>query len=105
MGLPSEAAQKTLAARIVAQGMTVRQAEAAAKDGRWSISTPRNILNDTQKKALEDPNVRAAVMEMERTLGTRVRLMGDDLHGKIIIEYNTSDDLERIYSWIVGRTR
>ena len=42
---------------------------------------------------------------LERALGTRVRLMGDDLHGKIVIEYHSPEDLDRIYDLIVGRTR
>ena len=42
---------------------------------------------------------------MERALGTRVRIIGDDLHGKIVIEYYTSEDLDRIYDLIVGRRR
>jgi hypothetical protein len=42
---------------------------------------------------------------MERALGTRVRLVGDDLHGKIVIEYHSPEDLDRVYDVIVGRKR
>jgi hypothetical protein len=42
-------------------------------------------------------------MEMERALGTRVRLTGDDMQGKIIIEYYSSEDLDRVYHKILGR--
>lgn len=40
---------------------------------------------------------------MERALGTRVRRAGDDKHGKIVVEYYTSQDLERIYGVIVRK--
>ena len=50
-----------------------------------------------------DPNVRAAVLEMERTLGTRVKVQGDEKRGKIEISYFSAEDLNRIYEWIVKR--
>ncbi len=103
LSLESEAAQKTVAARIVAQGLSVRQTEQIVKHGVSSPSTIRTASGKTSAEQAEDPNVRAAVMEMERALGTRVRMQGNDRRGKIMIEYNTTDDLERIYTWIVGR--
>jgi len=104
MGLGTEEAQRALAAQIVARGLTVRQTEDAAKGGVGRLRKPRTI-KDIEAAALRDPNVVAAVREMERALGTRVRLMGDDLHGKIVIEYHSPEDLDRIYDLIVGRTR
>jgi ParB family chromosome partitioning protein len=99
MGLGTEAAQKALAARIVAQGLSVRQTEALAKGESKKPVTIKTI----EAEVLRDPNVIAAVREIERALGTRVHLKGNDLRGKIIIEYNTSDDLDRIYAMLVGR--
>ncbi len=43
-----------------------------------------------------DPNVRAAQMEMERTLGMRVRIKDRNGKGRIVIEYATVDDYERV---------
>ena len=99
MGLTSEESQKTLAARIVAQGLSVRQTESLAKGEPQKTITHKAI----QTQAVQDPNVAAAVREIERTLGTRVRMQGDDLSGKIIIEYHSPDDLDRIYSILLGR--
>jgi ParB family transcriptional regulator, chromosome partitioning protein len=48
-----------------------------------------------------DPNVRAAQMEIERMLGLRVRIRDRKGKGKIVIEYATVDDYERV----VGRLR
>jgi ParB family chromosome partitioning protein len=43
-----------------------------------------------------DPNVRAAQLEMERTLGMRVRIRDRNGKGRIVIEYATVDDYERV---------
>jgi len=50
-----------------------------------------------------DPNVKAAISEMERTLGTKVRIIEKAKRGgRIEIEYYSAEDLDRIYSSIVG---
>jgi ParB family chromosome partitioning protein len=50
-----------------------------------------------------DPNVKAAIAELERVLGTRVRITGrPDSRGSIEIDYYSPEDLDRIYSLIVG---
>lgn len=104
LGLSTEEAQKTLAAQIVTRGLTVRQTEEIAKAGSKRPSSS-NTNKDVEAAARQDPNVVAAVREMERALGTRVRLVGDDLHGKIVIEYHSPEDLDRVYDVIVGRKR
>jgi ParB family transcriptional regulator, chromosome partitioning protein len=43
-----------------------------------------------------DPNVRAAQLELERVLGLRVRIKDRKGKGKIVIEYATVDDYERV---------
>jgi ParB family chromosome partitioning protein len=52
-------------------------------------------------KAPVDANVRAAALELERTLGTRVKILGDGRQGKIEISYFSAEDLNRIYDLIV----
>jgi ParB family transcriptional regulator, chromosome partitioning protein len=43
-----------------------------------------------------DPNVRAAQMDLQRLLGMRVRIRDRKGKGKIVIEYATVDDYERV---------
>jgi ParB family chromosome partitioning protein len=43
-----------------------------------------------------DPNVRSAQGELERLLGVRVRIKDKKGKGKIVIEYHTVDDYERV---------
>ena len=50
-----------------------------------------------------DPNVRAAQMDMERLLGVRVRIRDRKGRGKIVIEYSTVDDYERVVEMLRGR--
>ena len=99
LGLESETAQLQLAHLIVKQDLSVRQVEnlVAARG-----SKPQIKQEPTETPKL-DANVRAAVLEMERTLGTRVKVHGDEKRGKIEISYFSADDLNRIYEWIVKR--
>ena len=50
-----------------------------------------------------DPNVRAAQLELERMLGVRVRIRDRKGKGKIVIEYPTVDDYERVVEMLRGR--
>ncbi len=50
-----------------------------------------------------DPNVRAAQMDMERTLGMRVRIADRNGKGKIVIEYASVDDYERVTGMLRSR--
>lgn len=58
---------------------------------------------DSAKRKEMDPNTRAAARELERTLGTRVKIVGDQRRGRIEISYFSPDDLSRIYDLIVAR--
>jgi len=83
----------------VKHGLSVRQVENLVA-GRGSKPGKNENVPEAHKL---DPNVRAAVLEMERTLGTRVKVHGDEKRGKIEISYFSSEDLNRIYEWIVKR--
>ncbi len=50
-----------------------------------------------------DPNVRAAQLDMERTLGMRVKIDDRNGKGKIVIEYTSVDDYERVTSLLRGK--
>jgi ParB family chromosome partitioning protein len=94
-GLSTDA-QKSLARRVVEQGLTVRAVE------RIAAAAVEKPAPKPEPKPL-DPNTRAAVMEMERTLGTRVRIIeGKRDSGRIEIDYHDAVDLQRIYTAIMG---
>jgi ParB family chromosome partitioning protein len=50
-----------------------------------------------------DPNVRAAQLAMERILGMRVRIKDRNGKGKIVIEYASVDDYERVVEMFKGK--
>ena len=96
LGLDSEAAQVQLASRIARQGLSVRAVE--------NLVASRGAKPEAQKAGSKppiDPNVRAAALELERTLGTRVKILGDGRRGRIEISYFSAQDLNRIYDLIV----
>lgn len=97
LSLPSDELRRSLAERIVAQGLSVRQVERLTKR-----MTEKRDPPETLEDAI-DANVKAAIAEMERVLGTRVRIVEKtDQRGRIEIEYYSPEDLDRIYSVIVG---
>ena len=50
-----------------------------------------------------DPNVRAAQSELQRILGVKVKIRDRKGKGKIVIEYSTVDDYERVVEMIRGK--
>ena len=51
-----------------------------------------------------DPNVRAAQTELERVLGVRVRIRDRKGKGKIVIEYASLEDYDRVVGMLRGKT-
>jgi ParB family transcriptional regulator, chromosome partitioning protein len=51
-----------------------------------------------------DPNVRAAQLDLEQMLGVRVRIRDRKGKGKIVIEYHTVDDYERVVEMLRGKS-
>jgi ParB family chromosome partitioning protein len=97
LSLPSADLQREVAEKAIAQGWSVRQVE----------RTTRKMMEGRKPKHVDelhpDPNVRAAIQEMERVLGTKVRIVEKAKEkGRIEIDYHSIDDLDRIYAAIVG---
>ena len=95
LGLPNEEKQIEVANRAAAHGQSVRDVE----------RTVRRLTDQRGKPDSEvpsqDPNVKAAVKQLEETLGTRVRIVEkSEQRGRIEIEYYSQDDLQRIYGLI-----
>ncbi len=88
--------QLALADKTAAQGLSVRQVERTVRE----LNDPRR--GDNEERPI-DPNVAAALEKLEEVLGTKVRLVQRGRSGgKIEVEYYSDDDLDRIYTTIVG---
>jgi len=97
LSLPTAELQREVAEKSVAQGWSVRQVERLTQ----------RIMEDRKPKPVDevqaDPNVKAAIQELERVLGTKVKIIEKARQkGRIEIEYYSAEDLDRIYSTIVG---
>lgn len=101
LGLPTPELQIQLAEKTAAQGLSVRQVEALVRQ-LTEAPSPKTSKRD----APQDPNVRVAAEELEKTLGTRVRIVElTDQRGRIEIEYYSQEDLDRVFTLIVGGDR
>jgi ParB family transcriptional regulator, chromosome partitioning protein len=99
LGLPSSNDQVELAEKVVARGLSVRQAETMVKEATAERPRPGGSRREDPK----DPNVKAAIDELERALGTRVRIVElTDQRGRIEIEYYSQADLDRLFQHFVG---
>ena len=95
--LESEQAQLELCNKIIKRGLSVREAEYFVKRKMKGPSHGRPRKHSTEIRAVEE--------ELQRMLGTRVTLLHESKRGKIIIEYYSNDDLERLLNLFRGRAR
>ena len=102
LGLPEAEQQILMAERAAAQGLSVRQVETLVQE--MTSDRPRHGGGPSRKESNQDPNVRAAAEELERLLGTRVRIVElSEQRGRIEIEYYSQAELERIYDQLTGK--
>ncbi|MDE0102439.1 MAG: ParB/RepB/Spo0J family partition protein [Bryobacterales bacterium] len=94
LSLDTDAQKEALAERAVAEGMSVRQVEEAV----------RRVLKPAKPKPRKplDPNVSAALEELERVLQAPVRLRGTPEKGRLEIRYRSAEELAAIYDRVVG---
>jgi len=84
------ATQLLLAKKIAKDKLTVRDLEKEVEA----------ILGNKKKKkvaSLPSEELQDFISEMQRTLGTKVSVIGNDRKGRIYIDYYSQDDLDRIY--------
>ena len=94
--------QESIARRAIDEEWSVRQIEDFTRPGgvEGKHSRKAKAANDTPT---QDANVKFAIDELERVLGTRVRITAKGPNkGQIEIEYYSDDDLNRVYEAIVG---
>ena len=82
-----------IAERVITHGLTVRQTEEVVND--WLHPVDRKALKEL-KERLVDPNVREAEKELERALGVKVTITDRKGRGRIVLEYSSLEDYDRI---------
>lgn len=83
-----------LFARIVSEGISVREAESAAQD----LNAPSGGAHKAgpRPQKAKEPEIREVEERLIEALGTKVSVRGDGKKGVIAIEYYSLEDLERI---------
>jgi ParB family chromosome partitioning protein len=89
LGLDSPEAMILMAKRILIKALSVRQTEEAIAN---QLHPPEKV----EKVREVDPNVKEAERQLERVLGVRVTITDRKGKGKILLEYASLDDFDRI---------
>jgi ParB family transcriptional regulator, chromosome partitioning protein len=88
--LPAPEQMEKVARQIEAKKLSVRQTEDLVR----SLITPQEREAKAQKAV--DPNVRAAQLELQSTLGCKVEVADHKGKGKIVIHYSSLEDFDRV---------
>jgi len=96
LALQSEPLIVSACREVIGKGLSTREAEKLVRHLKFG--------KRRRREASLDPNLRSVVEEMQRALGTRVRLLpkSRSTKGKIEIEYYSLPDLERIIHTVTG---
>jgi len=99
--------------RLQDEGVILRVARKAAEE-HMSVEALEDLVREKAypvegqekkqgKARWVDPNVRAAQMSLERVLGMRVRIRDSRGKGKILIEYGSLEDFDRLVTVLGGK--
>jgi ParB family chromosome partitioning protein len=90
MGLDSPEAVLRLAKQAVQLSMSVRQVEGSV----YNLMHPQPAPPKAER--VLDPNVREAEQQLQRSLGLRVQIQDKNGKGKIVLEYKSLEDFDRV---------
>jgi ParB family chromosome partitioning protein len=96
LGLSSPQAMVNLAERVRRMSLSVRQTEEI-------VVRSLNPQAKVEKVREADPNVREAEKELERALGVRVTITDRRGRGKILLEYTSLEDFDRVLAALTGK--
>jgi ParB family chromosome partitioning protein len=115
LGTPDRALQEALVQRIVAEGLTVRALEELVRSDDPAETAPRRppgrdgstqgstteAAGRVGPKRLPEPGVLELEELLSAHLDTRVKVELHNRRGRLVVEFATLDDLERIYRAMV----
>lgn len=103
LGIKDEKLCYKAAKYAVANGLSVRELELSLRPSEDSPATQKRGKNKNSAPAQHNsPALVDAVDSMRRALDTKVSIFGSEERGKIEIEYYSRENLEDIYTRIVG---
>jgi ParB family chromosome partitioning protein len=96
LGTPDRAFQESLARRVVTEQLSVRAVEDAVRDRNELASPPVPPTGDRTTR-LRPPGILELEELLSNHLDTRVKVNLGNRKGRVVIEFATLEDLERIY--------
>jgi ParB family chromosome partitioning protein len=101
LGFADDTARCEWARRAVATGLSVRALEQAVADERGG-EKPRARKSSGGRRAVKDPNLRAAEERLSMRLGTPVEIRSRRRGGSIVIACSDQDELMRVFDLLMG---
>lgn len=98
LGLSTPEAQEALATRIVAEGMSVRATEEAVQLAGTEVEPKTRTI---RRKPITAPALRTLAENLSDHFDTRALVQLGKSKGKIVVEFASIDDLERIIAVMV----
>jgi ParB family chromosome partitioning protein len=95
LSVSDEKKQSKLCEKIIRKGLSVREAENLVK--------PAGAKRKTSAYRTTDPNTLAVEEQLQQALGTRVQIFHGKKRGRIVIDYFSTRDLERVTNIITNK--
>jgi ParB family chromosome partitioning protein len=83
--------------RILSEGLSVREVERLAQEVKAGVKVERRV-----QTKLSDPQINFIEQEMTKILGTKVKIKARGEKGKVVIDYYSPEDLDRVFNAIIG---
>jgi len=83
--------------RILSEELSVREVERLIKNLKSGIQVERR-----SQTILHDPQIKFIEQEMSKILGTKVKIKARGAKGKVVIDYYSAEDLDRIFNAVIG---
>lgn len=96
--IPDNKRQLAAAKHIIENEYSARQAESYVKE----LQTVKPEKKKIEKKKVSDPDIEYINQQLQSALGTKVTLDDKNNKGKIVIEYYSSEERERLIELITG---
>ena len=103
LGIDDADVQRNVARKILERGLSVRDTEKIVRD---LAQAPRAAAKKAGRLQDRDPNLTAVETKLRRKLGTQVKIIKEPSSekGKIIIEFYSLGDLNRLISAVLSNT-
>jgi ParB family chromosome partitioning protein len=101
--VPDSDQRRQLRDRVLKEGLSVRATELLGRRIAGPAKTGRARVANTATSV--DPDIQAALADLERRYQTKVKLAADRSGGRIEISYSDDEELRRITSLLLGDAR